>query len=114
MAKRKNVENQRIQDDFVLEIKSDLLDQLDALGMHGKFYEDLVNDYIQFVKLKNILQEDIIKKGIRIRTKTGNGFYQNKPNESVTNLVKVNGQMLKILTDLNLKQPKAVVDDDPL
>lgn len=105
-----STEKQEIND----EIKRDLLDQLDENGMIGKFYEDLIEDYIEFVKLKNELQEDITKKGIRYKAMTGNGIMSDKANESVQNLVKVNAQMLKMLADLDLKQPKAVVDDDPL
>jgi len=103
-------EKQEIMD----EIKRDLLDQLDENGMLGRFYEDIVDDYLEFAKLKNELQEDIEKKGIRFKVMTGNGIMADKPNESVQNLVKVNAQMLKILADLDLKKPKVVDEDDLL
>ena len=65
----------------------------------------MVEDYVYFVGLKLILQDDIESSGIRYKTQTGNGYTTFKPNESVQNLVKVNAQMLKILSELNLKEP---------
>jgi len=51
------------------------------------------------------IQKDIDKNGLRIKVMTGNGFKSEKPNESVQNILKVNGQQLKILQDLDLKTP---------
>lgn len=94
------------------QIKKDLLDQLEQQGKYGEFFTDLVEDYMKFYKLKNDLQKDIKKNGIRIKGMNGNGFMCEKPNESIPNLVKINTQMLKILQDLDLKAP-AVTSDDP-
>lgn len=88
------------------EIREDLKGQLFAQNKFGKQFDDLVEDYIFFVKLKEDLQYDIQENGIRYRTMTGNGYPVDKPNESVQNLVKINAQMLKILQDLELKAPE--------
>ena len=45
---------------------------------------------------------------------TGNGYTTEKPNESVQNILKVNGQMLKILQDLDLKAPNEDGEGDDL
>ena len=49
---------------------------------------------------------------------TGNGFKTEKKNDSVLDILKVNGQQLKILQDLDLKAPsqtpKEGVGDDLL
>lgn len=86
-------------------IKEDLLNQLLEQEKLGKHFEDMVDDYIYFVGLKIKMQNDIDIHGLRINSQTGNGYTTSKPNESVQNLVKVNAQMLKILSELNLKEP---------
>lgn len=87
-------------------IREDLKEQLLAQNKFGKQFDDLIEDYIFFVRLKEDLQYDIQENGIRYRTMTGNGYLIDKPNESVQNLVKINAQMLKILQDLELKAPE--------
>ena len=86
-------------------IRKDLQEQLLSQNKFGKQFEDMIEDYIFFVKLKEDLQYDIKCNGLRYRTMTGNGYPVDKPNESVQNLVKINAQMLKILQDLELKTP---------
>ena len=86
-------------------IKKDLKDQLEAQDKIGKYYEDLVDDYISFYQLKKKLKQDIKDNGLRYKTTNGNGIAVEKANESILNLTKVNTQMLKILSDLNLQKP---------
>lgn len=114
LAKSKKAELNDLRLGQEYEIRTDLLEQLDENNMIGKQYEDLIEDYIELFKLKNLLIDDIHKKGLRSRVKTGNGFYQTKPNESVDRLFKVNTQMLKVLDELDLKKPKADDEDDLL
>lgn len=86
-------------------IRDDLINQLQEQEKFGKHFDDMVEDYVYFVGLKIRLQNDIDINDIRYKTQTGNGYTTYKPNESVQNLVKVNAQMLKILSELNLKEP---------
>lgn len=107
------------ENDEIKQIRQDLLDQLLEQGKIGKHFESLVEDYINFEKLKRKMQKDIEKNGLRITAMTGNGYPTEKPNENVLNILKVNGQQLKILQDLDLKEPatptpKAGEDDDLL
>lgn len=94
------------------EIKNDLLEQLALQEKHGKFYIDLVNDYISYWKIKKQLLKDIKDKGLRYEVVTGNGFVSQKPNESVQNVIKVTNTMLKIMHDLNLETPLGSGDGD--
>lgn len=87
------------------EIKESLLEQLRLQNKTSDFYLDLVSDYMDYWSLKKKLITDIRKKGIRYDTVNGNGIKVEKPNESVTNLPKITTAMLKILNDLNLKEP---------
>ena len=105
MKKSKGQAEQEVEDKKISIIREDLRNQLMEQNKFGKQFEDMVEDYIYLVKLKEKLQQDIDEKGIRYKVKTGNGFIQRKPNESVVNILKVNNQMLKILQDLDLKAP---------
>ena len=87
------------------EVQNSLLDQLRLQNKVSDFYVDLVNDYMDYWTLKKKLIADIRKKGLRYETVNGNGITVEKPNESVTNLPKITTAMLKILNDLNLKEP---------
>lgn len=87
------------------EIKQSLMEQLRLQNKTGKFYEDLVNDYVEYWNLKKKLIADVKKKGIRYETVNGNGITVEKANESIQNLQKTTVTMLKILSDLNLKEP---------
>lgn len=98
------------------EIKESLLEQLRLQNKTSDFYLDLVSDYMDYWSLKKELITDIRKKGIRYETVNGNGIEVEKPNESVTNLPKITTAMLKILNDLNLKEPlsNSSAEDDYL
>ena len=86
-------------------MEDSLKEQLRLQNKTSKFYQDLVNDYLFYWDLKKKLIADIRKKGIRYSAVNGNGIEVEKPNESVQNLQKTTVTMLKILADLNLKEP---------
>ena len=92
------------------------MEQLRLQNKTSDFYEDLVNDYMDYWSLKKKLIADIRKKGLRYETVNGNGITVEKPYESVTNLPKITTAMLKILNDLNLKEPlsDSSLEDDYL
>jgi phage terminase small subunit len=94
------------------EIKKDLLDQLERNGVHGKYYCDLINDYMALWDIKNKLITDIKKRGVSVYWCNGGGQEGYKKNESIAELNKTNAQMLKILKELGLKATKTEVTDD--
>ncbi len=100
-----NIENTEIESDKIIDIRTDLKQQLEDLNKYGKVYDDLIEDYLQMIKTKDALKQDVKDKGLRYKVKTGNGFMQVKPNESIEKFIKVNNQMLKILETLGLKAP---------
>lgn len=87
------------------EIREDLRNQLISQNKFGKQFDDMVEDYLYFVELKERLQYDLGINGIRYKSTGGNGFTTYKPNESYERLLKTNGQMLTILEKLDLKAP---------
>ena len=107
--KRKSEIKNKLED-----IREDLKAQLLNQNKFGKQFEDMIEDYLFLLKLKEELKYDIKENGIRYSSMTGNGYMVEKPNESVQNILKVNGQMLKILQDLELKAPDEEGEGDDL
>lgn len=107
------IEREKQRKDIIEEkkkaIKEDLQNQLAAQGKFGKHFDDMVEDYLYLVELKEDLKDDIKVNGIRYKTTGGNGFTTYKANESCERLLKTNAEMLKILQELELKSP----DKDP-
>lgn len=87
------------------QIKESLIEQLKLHGKTSDFYMDLVEDYIFYWDMKKKLIKDIKEKGVRYSAINGNGIKVEKANESIQNLQKTTVTMLKILGDLNLKEP---------
>ena len=103
MEKEKKL-NKMIKDK-ITSIREDLKNQLITQGKFGKQFDDMIEDYLYLVDLKERLKNDIDENGIRYKNTGGNGFTTFKPNESCERLLKTNAQMLKILQDLELKTP---------
>lgn len=96
-------------------IRADLLDQMQRRGLYGKQYEDLVEDYIALWDVKEKLIADIKKRGAVVDYVSNNGTTNKRKNDSVGDLLKVNGQMLKILDALGLDpeaDEAAPIDDE--
>lgn len=97
------------------DIKTDLIEQLERNGVCGNHYTDLINDYMDMWDIKIALIKDIKDRGVTCEYKNGANQFGYKKNDSVSELVKVNTQMLKILNDLGLKAARfepAVEDDE--
>lgn len=92
-------------------MRNSLQMQLKAQGKTDHFYMDMVETYIFYWKMKQDLEADIKAKGLRYECRNGNGVLTEKANESVVNLQKTTATMLKILSDLKLREPKATDDD---
>lgn len=94
------------------EIKEDLLDQLERNGTVGKYYIDLVDDYMDLWNTKNLLVMDIKERGVVTTYNNGGGQSGHKKNDSVDQLLKVNQQMLKLLDSLGIKPSQMDGDED--
>ena len=92
------------------EIRQDLLDQLDRNGTVGKYFTDLVEDYMKLWDAKNDLSEDVSARGAKVYIETAT-TRNLKTNDSVIDLLKTNAQMLKLLDSLGITP--APMDGDP-
>ncbi len=98
-------------------IERSIINQLKEKSIYQyAHYQDLVNDYMKMWDVKNMLQDDIEERGVSVYWCNGGGQEGYKKNESISELVKVNKQMLKILLDLGIRASdlKAVEPDDEL
>ena len=96
------------------EIRRDLLDQLERNGTCGKYYTDLVEDYMSFWVDKQLVTDDIQARGVVVSYNNGGGQSGKKRNDSIADKIKVNVQMLNILNALGIKPAPADGDDDDL
>ena len=88
-------------------IKTDLLDQLERNGTVGEYYTDLVEDYMDLWDTKTELVKDIREHGVKVEYTSNNGITNMTKNESVDLRIKVNAQMLKLLSELGIKPSQA-------
>lgn len=105
MAKRKCellVENLQGCTDY-MDIRADLLKQLAINQTAGKYYLDMIEDYMDLWVTKNMLLTDIKTRGVTVRYNNGGGQSGYKKNDSVEQVLKVNTQMLKILDSIGIK-----------
>ena len=98
------------------EIREDLMNQLNQKGLSGKYYIDLVEDYMRLWDMKEMLSEDIKKRGVAVEQPGVKGIMVEKKNESCDQLLKTNKQMTSLLEYLDIKPKENVVegDDDEL
>lgn len=95
-------------------IQENLLDQLERAGNKNEYYTDLVEDYITMWSTKELLKQDIEERGVRVWYENGGGQCGYKKNESVEQLVKINAQMLKLLSELKITPANGGGDSDEL
>ena len=88
-------------------IEDDLKKQLSEKKIKGRHYHDLISDYMSLWDIKNKLIADIDERGVVV---TWNGNL--KKNDSVSELNKTNAQMLKLLSELELKVSDVSMDGD--
>ena len=94
-----------------------IINQLKEKGVYKyAHYQDLVNDYMKLWDIKNLLQKNIDEIGVSVYWQNSETQFGYKKNESISELLKVNKQMLTILYDLGIRASdlKAVVADEEL
>jgi len=92
--------------------KEALENQITSNGNTQYYYLNLIEDYMSLWVIKEELMEDIKNRGVIIKWKNGEKQSGEKKNDSVSEVSKVNAQMLKILTELNLKPTDIPVGAD--
>lgn len=91
-------------------IKKSLIGQLTDMGANNEHFEDLIEDYLALFDIKNRLISDIDERGVTVEWQNSSTQKGYKKNDSVSELVKVNAQMLKILQQLEITTREVVVE----
>ena len=86
-------------------VRKSLIDQLEAQNKVTDYCVDMVDTYMMHWRLKERLNQDIEKSGIRTTVGTGNGHDKTIQNPSIEQSLKVANAMLAILKTLDLQQP---------
>jgi len=86
-------------------VRKSLIDQLEAQNKVTDYCVDMVDTYMMHWRLKEQLNQDIDRNGIRITVGTGNGHDKTIANPSVTDLQRETSIMLQILDKLDIKTP---------
>jgi len=96
-------------------IRESLMYQIERRGNAAAHFYDLIDDYIELVRVKNQLEEDIKERGAVVEKVFGDNRKTYVKNDSVSELVKVNAQMVKLLEYLKIKPDEdAMMGDDAL
>ena len=80
-----------------------MIKQLKDRNILESHYISLVDDYMELWNIKNLLIADINTRGVNVEWNNGGGQSGVKKNDSVNELVRVNAQMLKILSELGIR-----------
>lgn len=84
-------------------IYKSMIKQLKDRNILESHYISLVDDYMELWNIKNLLIEDIRERGVSVVWNNGGNQSGVKKNDSVNELVRVNAQMLKILSELGIR-----------
>lgn len=85
------------------QIRADLLSQLQRTGTSDSYFFDLVDDYMDMWVTKCLLVEDIQRRGVMIKYDNGGGQKGFRKNDSIEQRLRVNAQMLKLLSQLGIE-----------
>ena len=88
------------------ELKSSMLDSLEARGLMEKAYTDKVEEYMDFWCRRQELREDVAERGLTVVDDRG----RITENRSVSLEVQVSRQMLAVWTALGFKDAAAKSD----
>ena len=94
------------------ELREDLQAHLENIGAYGKYYDDLVEDYIRLYEMKNMLWQDIQERGVTVEWRNSETSHGRKKNDSVNEYQKTNMQMLKIQNHLGINTKDLVTGGD--
>jgi hypothetical protein len=96
----------QIRDSLISQLETNgsvIIDEKDKNNTFGKHYLDLIDDYMSMWVAKQLLIEDIKLRGVSVYYYNGGGQMGYKKNDSVDQLVKINAQMLRLLSDIGIK-----------
>lgn len=87
-----------------LSLKADMLDDLEGRGLIGQKYTDKVNEYMRLWTWLQMLNEDIMERGVYVEYTNGATQKGTTDNKSLSIATRVSGQMLSIWSALGFRE----------
>ena len=97
-----------------IELRGDMLDDLQARGLVGKQYTDKVEEYMALWCVLQQLKADIMEHGVTLEYKNGSNQYGVTDNKSVASITRVSAQMLQIWTALGFRSQATAASAPPV
>ena len=83
-------------------IRCSLLEQLERKNAKEYHFEKLVDDNCELYDIKARLIKDVKENGVTITELNVKGYEVHKANPAISEIAKISGAMLKILSQLNI------------
>ena len=83
-------------------IRCSLIEQLNRKNAKEYHFEKLVDDYCELYDIKAKLIKDVKDHGVTITELNVKGYEVHKANPAISEISKISGAMLKILSQLNI------------
>lgn len=118
VARRKK--NAYLESEACKQLKQDMLDDLEMRGLVGRQYTDKVDEYINLWCWLQMLNEDVMARGVYLEYQNGANQKGTTENKSLTIATRVSSQMLNIWAALgfreqaNSSKPQTGGDEDEL
>ncbi len=98
------------------QLKKDMLNDLESRGLIAKQYVDKVEEYMRLWCWLQMLNEDIMERGVYIEYQNGSAQKGTTDNKSLGIAARISGQMLNIWSALGFREQavnaKAVAPDE--
>lgn len=103
MAVRKK-KNEYLEREACKKLKQDMLDDLEVRGLVGTQYTDKVEEYINLWSWLQMLNDDVVDRGVYVKYQNGANQMGTTENKSLTIATRVSAQMLNIWTALGFRE----------
>lgn len=96
--------NEYLERDVCKKLKQDMLDDLEVRGLVGTQYTDKVEEYINLWSWLQMLNDDVVDRGVYVKYQNGANQMGTTENKSLTIATRVSAQMLNIWTALGFRE----------
>lgn len=96
--------NEYLERDACKKLKQDMLDDLEVRGLVGTQYTDKVEEYINLWSWLQMLNDDVVDRGVYVKYQNGANQMGTTENKSLTIATRVSAQMLNIWTALGFRE----------
>ena len=100
----RRVKNKFLESEACKRLKQDMLDDLEVRGLVGTQYTDKVEEYINLWSWLQMLNDDVVTRGVYVEYQNGANQKGTTENKSLTIATRVSAQMLNIWAALGFRE----------